>query len=150
MSIYVGVVRNAEGKERFMVGTVWQAKEVKTASGKNIVRCNLSTSKKNGENYTNSSWPTTFVGKAAEKFADLGVTDRDRIKVVSAELSNVYYAEKKQAYLGLTVYDFELFNTNAGENAGDSTGTDNGANDEANDGAGWMNIPDGIDEELPF
>ena len=67
-------------------------------------KCQLSTSeKKQDGTYEYSNWCGTLVGKAHEK----GVSEGEKITVLSGKLSNVYNKEKKVSYLNLTVFDLE-------------------------------------------
>lgn len=96
----------------------------------------LSEGIKTGENngqpiWENDYWKTVFCGKAYEKA--LTLKDKDRICVVEMNVRNVYHKPSKKSYPQITVTDFDVI----GERA---TG----------DKDGFMNIPDGIDEELPF
>lgn len=96
----------------------------------------LSEGIKTGENngqpiWENDYWNVTFCGKAYEKALQL--KDKDRIVVVEMNVRNVYWKPTKKSYPQITVTDFDVLE-NATNNAGD----------------GFMNVPDGIDEELPF
>lgn len=100
--------------------TVWEPK----INDYGIATANVSTSRsvKNKETkeisyYINSSWKTTFVGKAKEKFETL--ENKSRIVILSARVeyakakdkdgNNKLNAEGKSPYyLSLTIFDFEL------------------------------------------
>ena len=135
MSIKLGKAANYNTK-----GTIWRP-EVKTSSGgKEFIKASISTGKKVGNEYRNSNWFCTFVGDAAKKFKELGIVERDIIEITNGEMENIYVKEKEQSYLSLVIYDFEKSNSTGGG----TTTTPNNAS------GGFMNIPDGIDEELPF
>ena len=95
----------------------------------------LSEGIKTGENngqpiYENDYWNVVFCGKAYEKALQLA--DKDRISVVECNIRNQYWKPTKKSYPQIMVMDFDVL---------ESAGTG---------GEGFMNVPDGIDEELPF
>lgn len=97
----------------------------------------LSEGIKTGENngqaiWENDYWNVTFCGKAFEKAMSL--KDKDRVSVVEMNIRNVYSKNTKKSYPQITVTDFDVMSNNQMQG-----GTD-----------GFMNIPDNIDEELPF
>ena len=115
---------------------VW---EVKQGTG-NFTDVRLSSSKKNkqtGEYETDFSGFVRFIGGAHQKAASL--KEKDRIKLGDCEVTNRYDKEKKTTYTNFAVFDFEMANgeQQAPQQAQPSV-------------AGFENIPDGIDEELPF
>lgn len=59
--------------------------------------------------YKNSYWTAVFVGAALDKAKTL--TDKDRIHVTKAKITNELYtpkdSDKKRTWLQLTVFDFE-------------------------------------------
>lgn len=117
---------------------VW---EVENNGNYHIV--SLSTSKKNKD--TNeyetdfSNKFVRFIGTAHTLAADL--KKGDTIKLGSCEVTNKYDKEKNTTYTNYLVYSFEKEGDNNNSNNNQST-------PKSNDG--FMNIPDGIDEELPF
>ena len=117
---------------------VW---EVENKGNYHIV--SLSTSKKNKD--TNeyetdfSNKFVRFIGTAHTLAADL--KKGDTIKLGSCEVTNKYDKEKSTTYTNYLVYSFEKEGDNNNSNNNQST-------PKSNDG--FMNIPDGIDEELPF
>ena len=95
----------------------------------------LSEGIKTGENngqpiWENDYWNTVFCGKAYEKA--LALKDKDRICVTEMNVRNVYHKPSKKSYPQITVTDFDVIVSNHVDNEG------------------FMNIPDNIDEELPF
>lgn len=117
---------------------VW---EVENKGNYHIV--SLSTSKKNKD--TNeyetdfSNKFVRFIGTAHTLAADL--KKGDTIKLGSCEVTNKYDKEKNTTYTNYLVYSFEKEGDNNNSN-------NNQPAPKSNDG--FMNIPDGIDEELPF
>ena len=117
---------------------VW---EVENKGNYHIV--SLSTSKKNKD--TNeyetdfSNKFVRFIGTAHTLAADL--KKGDTIKLGSCEVTNKYDKEKNTTYTNYLVYSFEKEGDNNNSN-------NNQPSPKSNDG--FMNIPDGIDEELPF
>ena len=99
----------------------------------------MSTSKKNKQTdqYETdfSSKFVRFIGTAHEQAQTL--KGDERIKITSCEVTNHYDKEKQREYVNFLVYAFELAN-----------GSKPAPKQDKNDG--FMNIPDGIDEELPF
>lgn len=116
---------------------VW---EVENKGNYHIV--SLSTSKKNKD--TNeyetdfSNKFVRFIGTAHTLAADL--KKGDTIKLGSCEVTNKYDKEKNTTYTNYLVYSFEK--------EGDNNSANNNQSASKNDG--FMNIPDGVDEELPF
>ena len=115
---------------------VW---EVENKGNYHIV--SLSTSKKNKD--TNeyetdfSSKFVRFIGTAHTLAADL--KKGDTIKLGSCEVTNKYDKEKNTTYTNYLVYSFEKEGDNNSNN-----------NQSAPKNDGFENIPDGVDEELPF
>ena len=132
-------------------GTVFQPEEKTSKNGKTFYVANLSTSRKipavdGGEvKYKNSSWRATFVGEAAKKFKELGIVEKDMIELLNAEVENEYVKEKERNYINLTVYNFKKVDKTSG-----SAGSTTPVSSSTPASGGFMNIPDGIDEELPF
>lgn len=101
----------------------------------------ISTSKKNKqtdqyETDFNSNF-VRFIGTAHSMAAKL--SDGDRIKIGSCEVTNKYDKEKNTTYTNYMVYSFEVEGGKPQNNQSDQKVKD-----------GFMNIPDGLDEELPF
>jgi ribosomal protein S17 len=99
----------------------------------------LSTSKKNKET---DKYETDFsckfvrlVGTAHKDAFNLKVGDS--IKIGSCEVTNKYDKEKATTYTNYVIYSFEKEENNSSNN--------NNSNSD-----GFMDIPEGIDEELPF
>lgn len=135
------------------IATVFQPQDKTSQSGKLIVQANLSTSKNTGtdeagaKTYRNSNWRASFVGNAATKFKELGIVEKDRITLLSGEVETTYDKEAGKAYTNVTIFDFEKYAGN-GSNA---TPANNAASTTSTPaGDGFMNIPDGIDDALPF
>jgi single-strand DNA-binding protein len=103
----------------------------------------LSTSKKNkatNEYDTDfSSKFVRFIGTAHTQVQ--GLSKGTSIKLGNVEVTNSYNKETKTSYTNFLVFSFETQDGNGSKNT--SKPTDNKSN-------GFMNIPDGIDEELPF
>ncbi|MDY2960026.1 MAG: hypothetical protein SOR72_04430 [Hornefia sp.] len=73
---------------------------------KNTITGNVSTYE--GKNQNNkavySSWQANFVGKAFEAAKEL--TNKDKIVILSANLTNSYSREKNRDYTTLTIFEF--------------------------------------------
>lgn len=119
--------------------TIW---EVKNGSG-NYTDVRMSISKKNKQTdqyETDFSGFVRFIGTAHQKANTL--KEKDRIKIGECEVTNSYDKEKKVTYTKFAVFSFEDANgsnTNVSQNTQIKT-----------DPYGFIDIPDGIDEELPF
>jgi hypothetical protein len=105
----------------------------------------LSSSKKNketGEYETDfSNKFVRFIGTAHKEAGKLG--RNDSIKLGDIEVTNKYDKTKNTTYTNYMVYSFEKSEGNGGN-------TNNKAKDTKPAKGEFMNIPDGIDEELPF
>jgi hypothetical protein len=64
------------------------------------------------------------------------------IKITSCDVTNRYDKAKDKEYTNFVIFGFEFANA--------SDGGKNGKTSPAKSNEGFMNIPDGIDEELPF
>jgi hypothetical protein len=104
----------------------------------------LSSSKKNKEtggydtDFSNKF--VRFIGTAHKESSKL--SRNDSIKLGDIEVTNKYDKEKNTTYTNYMVYSFEK---------SDGRGDNNTKKDSnKKKDVGMMNIPDGIDEELPF
>ena len=115
--------------------TVW---EVREGRGKYTdVRISISRKDKNSGNYeTDFSGYVRFIGDAATDA--LGLQPKDRIKIGECETTNRYDKEKNVTYTNHAVFSFERADSQGG------TAKPAAKKDE------FMNVPEGIDEELPF
>ena len=114
--------------------TVW---EIKAGKG-NWTEVKLSTRKKNrdGDYETDFSGYVRFIGDAHKEAEYL--SEKSRIKLGECDVTNSYDKEKKVTYTNFAVFSFELADGN-------------GAAGSSASGDGFMNVPNGIDEEdLPF
>jgi hypothetical protein len=136
------------------------AKVWKTENKGNYSVVELSTSKKNKETeeYETdfSSKFVRFIGTAHQEIGDY----TGSIKLGDIEVTNSYNKETKVSYTNFLVYSFEIPESN---NSGTKTNNKTTANTSSNKTSkttnnkstssknmGMMNIPDGIDESLPF
>ena len=145
---------------------VWKIQEVKTSNEKTKKTIQASTSKKkeDGSYETDFSGFITLVGKARDK----EIAEGDRIQLLSVGVTNNYDKEKKITYTNFICFDFktqaEINRDNAARGNGGDGGTTTSpatettsapASENADPAApddlgGFMNIPDGIDDDLPF
>lgn len=118
---------------------VW---EVENKGNYHVV--SLSTSKKNqqtGEYETDfSNKFVRFIGTAHAMAADL--KKGDSIKLGSCEVTSKYDKEKNKEYTNYMVYSFEK--------EGANNGSKNNQQLPPKNAPEFQNIPDGVDEELPF
>lgn len=96
----------------------------------------LSEGIKTGENngkpiYENDYWNVMFCGKAYEKA--LKLENKTRIVLVEFNIRNQYYKRSKKTYPQIMVTDFDIMETEI-----------------SNTGNEFVDIPDGIDIEMPF
>lgn len=115
--------------------TIW---EVKAGKGNySDVRLSISKKNKQTEQYeTDFSGFVRFIGTAHQNAGSL--KEKDRIKIGDCEVTNSYDKEKKVTYTNFAVFSFE-----------DVNGNNNSTSEKTKDDS-FVNIPDGIDEELPF
>ena len=118
---------------------VWEVKPSDNGKSKQV-RLSTSRKKEDGSYEQDFSGFVRFVGKANE----LDIKADDRIQMLSVGVTNNYVKEKNTTYTNYTCFDAKIAE-NTGTN-GSTSGTSSSA--PANDG--FMNIPDGIDDELPF
>lgn len=116
--------------------TVWK---IKKGTG-NFTDVQISTSRKNPntDTYeTDFSGYVRFIGDAHKNAGNLG--EKSRIKIGDCAVTNSYDKEKEVTYTNFQVFSFEMADGSAPQKAQNKPVDD-----------GFMNIPDGIDEELPF
>lgn len=115
--------------------TVWETKE----GNGNWTDVRLSISRKNreGDYETDFSGFVRFIGEASTKAQNLG--DRARIKIGECDVTNRYDKEKGVTYTNFAVFNFEEADGNSEASSGIVTTAE-----------GFIDIPDGIDDELPF
>lgn len=98
----------------------------------------LSVSKKNketGQYETDfSSKFVRFVGNAHQQL--INMQGDERIKIKSGDVSNHYDKEKKITYTNYVVFEFEL--------------ADGSQSKPQTDSDGFMSVPDGVSDEMPF
>lgn len=104
----------------------------------------MSTSKKNKQtDQYETDFSNNFVrliGTAHTQAATL--KDGDRIKIGNCDVSNKYDKEKQKEYTNYCIFSYEMADGNSANVSSPAPVA------KTNDG--FMNIPDGIDEELPF
>ena len=102
----------------------------------------MSISKKNKEtDQYETEWANKFVrlvGKAHNQAKSLDTSKS--IKIGTCDVTNKYEKEKSATYTNYVIFELEDINSNQGSSPAPSQAI----------GDGFMNIPDGIDEELPF
>ena len=118
--------------------TVW---EVKDGNGNySDVRLSIPRKNRDGDGYVTefSAW-VRFIGDAHRDASML--SERSRIKLGDCDVTNKYDKEKNTTYTNYAVFGFEDANGGSGTAEPARTSTDSD---------GFMQIPDNIDEELPF
>lgn len=119
--------------------TVW---EVKQGNG-NYSDARISISRKNkdtGEYRTEFNAWVRLIGQA-HKDANM-LERRSRIRIGECDVTNKYDKEKEVTYTNYAIFGFEDAN-------GDGSGS-KPAPTVVTDAAGFMQLPDDIDDELPF
>jgi hypothetical protein len=140
---------------------VWEVTEkTNEKTGKTTKQMRISTSRKNDDGTYTQDFGGFVVlrGKAAEK----PIADNDRIQLLNVGVTNSYDKAKDTTYTNFICFDFvtnaELDakrengggnTSNANKNASTANATPTASNDVPSD-SDFINIPDGIDEELPF
>jgi len=86
----------------------------------------------------------SFFGACADKIKSVDIPDRKGvgIQILSCEVRNKYDENAKRTYVNYNIYDFKF--TDQKSEAPAAKKTPEKKKDE------FMNIPDGVDEELPF
>ena len=106
----------------------------------------ISTSKKNKDTGTYETDFqknfVSFVGHAYNKIKGVQIPERKGvpIQIHSCDVTNRWDANKKVEYINFVVFDFDFTDTVTTSNTTNNTKVSDG----------FMDIPDGIDEELPF
>jgi catabolite regulation protein CreA len=134
------------GKDGNLVGGYARVWSVSERNG--FVTCNLSTSKKlkDSNNYETDFQDgyVSFYGTAGEKIKSVNIPDKKGvgIQIKGCDVKNKYDSDKKKTYVNYVVYDFDFTDTSMKGTTTAKPATQNGDN--------FVNVPDGIDEELPF
>lgn len=117
--------------------TIWEVKP-----NGNFTDVRLSTSRKNrqtDEYEQDFGGYVRFIATAHQMAANL--KERDRIKIGDCEITNRYVKEKNQTYTNIAIYSFEM---------ADNSNNNSQPTQAKKPAEKFQNIPDGIDEELPF
>ena len=104
--------------------TVWKVED----KGNYVQARITSSSKKQDGTYENSSWLARFIGGC--KSDALKLQEKDRIKIMSGNISNVYNKERETSFLTVAIFKFD--------------------NVEGNQSQGGNYKAESNDEELPF
>lgn len=134
----------------FRVGAyakIWKIAEDKG----NYAIAQVSVSRKKEDKYV-TEFQSNFVrlvGKAYEKGKDIQeVHGGTTIKISACDVTNRYVKEQQKEYVNFVIFDFDFPDNNGGNQRNASTAAPAPAQKQGD--SGFMNIPDGIDEELPF
>lgn len=104
----------------------------------------IKTGENNGQSiWENDYWDTVFCGKAYEKALEL--KDKDRIIVTEMNIRNIFYKPNKRSYPKIMVTEFFVPESEPQVNQEVDHGTADAVSEEE-----FMDIPDEIDEDLPF
>lgn len=103
----------------------------------------VSTFKKNQDGTYETDFQNNFVrliGKAHQIGKDIGHPEKPvSIQILNSDVTSRYDRDKNTEYINFVIYDFAMNNTSTPKNATPKKKDDS-----------FINIPDGIDEELPF
>lgn len=88
----------------------------------------------------------SFFGACADKIKSVDIPDRKGvgIQILSCDVKNKYDENAKRTYVNYYIFDFEFTGTDQKSAAPATKKTPEKKKEE------FMNIPDGVDEELPF
>lgn len=123
-----------KGNGNYYVADMSTSKKMKDREGNEIVE--------NGKPKYEKDWGNKFVrlvGTAAKQAESL--QPGASVKIESCDVTNKYDKEKNTTYTNYVIFAFA-------ENENGGSGTPQNTPSPSSDG--FMNIPDGIDEELPF
>ena len=98
-------------KDAEVYATVWK---VTPAENGKYIDIQMSTSEKKENEYENSSWFPRVIGHGLNSLK--GLKERDRIKISSFKLTNVYNKEKEQSYLRMLIFEAKIIENKTGEN----------------------------------
>lgn len=118
----------------FGTGSYLKVWEVKNKADKYLdARCSTSRKVADGQYETDFSGFVRFVGQAFESMKDAKAGDS--VKIVRCGVTNSYVKEKNTTYTNFVVFEVE---------GGNAQPTNRPSADS------FVNVPDSIDEELPF
>lgn len=72
------------------------------------------------------------------------------IKITSCDVTNRYDKEKQREYVNFVIFGFEFPDNGGGNSGGNKKPASSKKPAKNTSDNGFMNIPDGIEEELPF
>lgn len=72
------------------------------------------------------------------------------IKITSCDVTNRYDKEKQREYVNFVIFGFEFPDNGGGNSGGNKKPASSKKPTKNTSDNGFMNIPDGIEEELPF
>lgn len=128
------------GFRRGSYAKIWKVEQGKG----NYMTAQMSVSKKNKETgQYDVQWSDNFVkliGKAAEDAR--GLSKGDSVKIGECDVTNRYDKEKGVVYTNYAIFSFDEIENKAG-------GTKTAAAPPADDNT-FVDIPEGVDSELPF
>lgn len=116
-----------------------------------IAQVSISRKKKDSDEYV-TEFQHNFVrlvGNAHTAIQNVAIPEKGglSIQITSCDVTNRWVAEEQKEYVNFVIFGFELPN---GNNSGNSNGKGSKASSSKKTNDGFMNIPDGVDEELPF
>ena len=103
--------------------TVWSVED----KGKYVNARIGSSDKKQDGTYENSSWFAKFLGQCKDDATKL--QEKDRIKILSSKISNVYNKDEGKSYLNMVIFKFELLEQ-SGNSAPSQRVEDNSGGDD--------------------
>lgn len=144
----------------FRTGAYAKIWSVEKGNG-NYYVADMSTSRKNADGDYEKDWGNKFVRLIAGA-ANVAETLEDgaRVRIGDCEVTNYYDKSKQTLYTNYVIFSF--MEDNDDNNGGESKGTDKKSNNKGSkkakakakeepvDDETFVNIPEGLDEELPF
>lgn len=98
-------------KDAEVYATVWK---VTPAENGKYIDIQMTTSEKKDDGYENSGWWARVIGHGLNSLKEL--KERDRIKISSFKLTNVYNKEKEQSYLRMIIFEAKVVENKTNEN----------------------------------
>lgn len=115
----------------------------------NYLTAQLSVSRKNQEGKYETAWQDSYVrliGKAERDIRGLTIPEKGiAVKIGDCDVTNKYDKEKKTTYTNYMIFSFDDIEVD-----GNASPKKASAPNTVADEGGYANIPDGVDDELPF
>lgn len=119
-----------------------------------VAQVSISRKKKDSDEYV-TEFQHNFVRLVGNAHTAIqGVTIPEKgglsIQITSCDVTNKWVAEKQKEYINFVIFGFDFPNGNNNSGNSNSKNSSKKTQNSKKPDDGFMNIPDGIDEELPF